>query len=521
MNTLANNISNKLLHNKFINNILGQITLAVISAVLLILSTSGFGLSFTVFFAFVPVLIALNSEKAKPIITGWIIGILYWTVCLSWMTITFGYFGGAPLYAAIALLLGVAISGGFLFFVPYTYLASKNVNPIPLAMTFVVLEALKGTLFFGGVPWLNLAQSQYQNLFIVQAVSFYGEYGLSFLIMLINLFLFYIIRDYKSKKNYFFLIIIVIIMIFPGIYRTILPITSDKYLNVVTIQPGYDQNIKWDNKHRLSIINDINNMINSINLKDYDLLVLPESSYPTSVTRTDFLYNFLKETSKTIPIIFGSDRIEFSNDDNSTISENNYSMYNTMFLLDNETLTHYDKRHLTPFGEYFPFENILQPVKEYFFGPARMFSPGTDANNLYSKKFTAAPVICFETAFSELIRPQVLDNANLFIFISNDTWFGKNQGKIQHFSVDTIRAVEYGKSVVRATQDGISGFIMPNGSVPVIEKEAIPKILSYKVPLIDKNTFYGTYGNIWIVIVLILFLYIYLKNKNSRKDKNQ
>ena len=507
----------RLINNNFNNKLYGQLALSILSAILLILSTPGFGLSFTVFFAFIPVLIALNSNKARPLITGWIIGILYWTVCLSWMTTTFGHFGGAPISASIALLLLVAISGGFAFFAPYTYLAYKKINAVALSLVFVILEAIKGTVFFGGVPWLNLAQSQYKNTTIIQSVSIYGEYGLSFLIMLINILLFYIIKNYKSKKNYIFLIITIIIMILPGIYRAINPITGEKNIKVASIQPGYDQSIKWDNNYRLEIINNINNMINSINLSEYDLLVLPESSYPTSVIRTDFLYNYLKEKSKITPIIFGSDRLEFYPDNTSNNGAQKYNMYNSMFLLDNESLSYYDKRHLTPFGEYFPFENLLQPIKEFFFGPGQMFSPGVDPVNLKTKDITIAPIICFESAFSELLRIQVMNNANLLVFISNDTWFGKNQGKIQHFAVDTIRGIEYGKAVVRTTQDGISGFILPNGKAPNIEKEAIPKILFQEVPLIEKNTFYGKFGNIWVIVVLGLLLYNFIKNKKKKK----
>ena len=216
---------NKELMYNFINKWYGQVLLTLLSALFLILSTAGFGLSFTVFFAFIPLLFALNAEKSRPVITGWLLGFLYWAVCLSWMMITFGYFGGAPLPAAFGLLMFIALSGGFFFFVPFTYAAAKiSKNPIILSLIFVMLEAIKGKVFFGGVPWLNLAQSQYQNTLIVQNVSVFGEYGLSFIIMLINFFLYYIIKDYKNKKNYYMLASAVIIMILPGIYRMINPV---------------------------------------------------------------------------------------------------------------------------------------------------------------------------------------------------------------------------------------------------------------------------------------------------------
>ncbi len=501
-----------LLHN-FINKWFGQVFLSVFSSTLLILSTAGFGLSWTVFVAFIPLFFALNAENNRPIITGWILGFLYWSVCLSWMMITFGYFGGAPLPAAFGLLMFIAISGGFLFFVPFTYVYAKvSKNPLILSLIFVVLEAVKGKVFFGGVPWLNLAQSQYQNTLILQNVSVFGEYGLSFLIMLINFILYYIICDYKNKKNYYMLALIVLIMILPAIYRMINPINYNATKKIAIVQPAYRQEIKWDNNHRIQIINEVNSLVLQAYNTDVDMIVLPESSYPTKVLSTDMIMSVLNKVSEKTPIIFGADR--------RINIDNKSRLFNTMVLLDNHTFSYYDKRHLTPFGEYFPFENLLKPIKEFFFGAGDMFSPGDNATVLASsrKDIYVAPVICFESAFSSLAGEPIRMGGNLFVIISNDTWFGKNQGRVQHLAVDTIRSVEYGRSAVRATQDGISAFIMPNGKIPLQENRQIPAILIYDVPVTNFITFYSIAGNIWIAIIIPL---LYYQRKKKGKTKQQ
>ena len=439
---------NKELMYNFINKWYGQVLLTLLSALLLIISTAGFGFSFTVFFAFIPLLFALDAEKSHSVICGWLAGFLYWSICLSWMMITFGYFGGAPLPASFGLLMFIAVSGGFLFFVPFTYTAAKiSKNPIILSLIFVMLEAVKGKVFFGGVPWLNLAQSQYKNTLIVQSVSVFGEYGLSFIIMLINFFLYYIIKDYKNKKNYYMLAAAVIIMYLPAIYRTINPIPYTETKKIAVVQPAYQQEIKWDNNYRIQIISEVNSLVLHAYNAGVDLIVLPESSYPAKVLTTEMIMSVLNKVSEKTPVIFGADRrIDI---------DNKSRLFNTMVLIDNKSLSYYDKRHLTPFGEYFPFEKLLAPVKEFFFGPGDMFSPGEKAAVLASSDngIYAAPVICFESAFSSLTGEPVRMGANVLVIISNDTWFGKNQGRIQHLAVDTIRAVEYGRSVARATQE--------------------------------------------------------------------
>ena len=500
---------NKELMYNFINKWYGQVLLTLLSALLLIISTAGFGFSFTVFFAFIPLLFALDAEKSHSVICGWLAGFLYWSICLSWMMITFGYFGGAPLPASFGLLMFIAVSGGFLFFVPFTYTAAKiSKNPIILSLIFVMLEAVKGKVFFGGVPWLNLAQSQYKNTLIVQSVSVFGEYGLSFIIMLINFFLYYIIKDYKNKKNYYMLAAAVIIMYLPGIYRTINPIPYTETKKIAVVQPAYQQEIKWDNNYRIQIISEVNSLVLHAYNAGVDLIVLPESSYPAKVLTTEMIMSVLNKVSEKTPVIFGADRrIDI---------DNKSRLFNTMVLIDNKSLSYYDKRHLTRWREYFPFEKLLAPVKEFFFGPGDMFSPGEKAAVLASSDngIYAAPVICFESAFSSLTGEPVRMGANVLVIISNDTWFGKNQGRIQHLAVDTIRAVEYGRSVARATQDGISAFIMPDGKIPLKEDRQIPAILIYDVPVTNFMTFYSLAGNIWIAI-LITLLYYQIKRKRE------
>lgn len=496
-----------------LNKLYIQILFAVITAILLILSTAGFGFSFTVFFAFIPLFFALSAEKNHPVLLGFITGFLYFSICLSWMMITFGYFGGAPLIAALALLIFISSLGSLFFIVPFTYVFTRiSKNPLILSLLFILLEAVKGKLFFGGVPWLNLAQSQYKNTLILQSVSVFGEYGLSFLIIMINILLFYLINDFKSKKNIILPIVTVLIMLLPGIYRTINPIEYNEYKKIAVIQTGYNQEDKWNGDKWLNISNNINIQIMDAYNKDVDMIVLPESSYPVNILKTEFLMNFLNKVSEKTPIIFGATR--------RIMIDNESKLFNTMVLLDNHTQTYYDKRHLTPFGEYFPFENLLRPIKEFFFGKGSMFSPGDNVTMLTSDNVKAAPVICFESAFSSLINDGVSLGANLLVIISNDTWFGKNQGRMQHLAVDTIRAVEYGRAVARATQDGISAFILPSGEIPLMEDRQMPAVLIYNVPLSEFNTFFAKFSNIWIAFIIPLIYYRIRADKLKEKQKN-
>lgn len=488
-------------------NILINVGLTLLSALLLILSTVGFGFSVFVFIGFVPILYAVRRGGLHPLISGWILGFLYWIVGLSWMTTLFSHFGGAPFPAALGLLLGVAISGGFFFFAPFAYIAAKKNNPLLIALVFIILEIAKSELFFAGVPWLNLAQSQYKNIVTLQFVSVFGEFGLSFVIMVINVLIFQILMGDKVKKNSIALAVTVVIMLAPGIYRNIVPIKVDSYANVKIIQTGLKQEDKWNSSKIYSMINDINKTLMSVDRSKFDLIVMPESAYPARILDTPFIMDVISNVSFDTAVIAGSDRI-VKDDGGNRVN------YNSMlFFANGLDVSIYDKMHLTPFGEYFPLETILQPMKEFFFGPGSMFTAGTQSTVFTYKDIKIAPLICFEGAFSQLVQKPVSMGANLIAIISNDSWFGQNMGRVQHLSVDTMRAAEYSRSAVRSTQDGISAVILPNGEIPVQVSKQIAAQIDYKVPLVNLRTLYSYIGNYWIFAMMAVILAMEIKRK--------
>lgn len=492
-------------------NTLINIGLSLFSAALLILSTAGFGLSLFVFFAFVPLLFAVKRGGLHPLISGWIVGFCYWIVCLSWMTTIFGHFGGAPIPAALALLIGVALSGGFIFFAPFAYVARSKSSPILLALVFIILEIAKSELFFAGVPWLNLAQSQYKNIATLQFVSVFGEFGLSFIIMVINVLIFKLLSGEDFRKNSAFLAFAVAVMFLPGIFRHFVPVKIDGYANVKIIQTGLKQEDKWNRDKIYYMVADINRTLMSIDRKKFDLIVLPESAYPARVLDTPFIIDVLNDIAFDTPVITGSDRVE----DGSNGERINYN--SMLFFADGVEVKIYDKIHLTPFGEYFPFEKFLEPVKKFFFGPGALFTPGTQSVVFRHNDMNIAPLICFEGAFSKLVKKPVQMGANIIAIISNDSWFGDNMGRIQHLAVDAMRSAEYSRAAVRSTQDGISAVILPGGEIPVLIADQNAAQIDYKTPLVSHRTIYSYIGNYWIFAAVAFVLFTEYRRRQTGK----
>ncbi len=87
-------------------------------------------------------------------------------------------------------------------------------------------------------------------------------------------------------------------------------------------------------------------------------------------------------------------------------------------------------------------------------GQAPMVAAGTRIGN----------AICYEIIYADLVARQARQS-DVLLTLSNDTWFGDSLGPQQHLQMARLRALENGRYVVRATSNGVTAIIDPQGSV--------------------------------------------------------
>ena len=75
-----------------------------------------------------------------------------------------------------------------------------------------------------------------------------------------------------------------------------------------------------------------------------------------------------------------------------------------------------------------------------------------------------AVAVCYEDAYGAE-QLYALPEASILINVSNDAWFGDSIAPHQHLEIARMRALEVGRSVVRATNNGVSAFIGPQGEL--------------------------------------------------------
>jgi apolipoprotein N-acyltransferase len=129
----------------------------------------------------------------------------------------------------------------------------------------------------------------------------------------------------------------------------------------------------------------------------------------------------------------------------------------------------YRKQHLVPFGEYVPFDPYLRNLIGFFNISISGMSPALTeqqpmVSTLNGQPFFIAPVICYEAAYPNIVR-RLAKNAQILTVVSNDAWFGDSIAPHQHLQISRMRAIENGRDMARATQNGISALINARGEL--------------------------------------------------------
>ena len=202
-------------------------------------------------------------------------------------------------------------------------------------------------------------------------------------------------------------------------------------------------------------------------------------------------------------IIFGTNKLD-------QVSGN---FYNSMIVVNNsfEIVQSYYKRKLVPFGEFLPFEKILNNfgLKKITEGHGS-FLKGKNDNNLLIDKLNILPLICYEIIFSDLIR-KADEDTNLIVNISEDGWFGKTIGPDQHFAKSIFRAVESNTFLLRSANKGMSAIIDNKGNIIKQLNSNEAGNIEYEVPLIKSNKIKNDLIFFVVLITYLLFFLIYKK----------
>ncbi|MCL2096341.1 MAG: apolipoprotein N-acyltransferase [Oscillospiraceae bacterium] len=432
--------------------------------------------------------------------------------------------------ALLILPVGLIILG-------HKYKCRSFFLPVITACLYITAEWVQ-SWFLSGLTWAKLPVSQYKNLFFIQSSSLLGTYFISFVIIFINSCAALYILNRKNNinnKNNNILILAVVLLYFSNSYFGLLRIyfldnfdNSEGEITAYIIQGNISSYDKWADSEGRNSLEIYESLIKYIKNEEETpvICVMPETAVPSGVSYNGTVYNRLKSSAAENNITLFTGAIYYNRE--------NDERYNAIMAFDKnyDFIEPYAKRHLVPFGEYLPFENILT---EFFPFAANIsifdgaLTAGKNSNIMTVNGINYGGLVCFDSIFPELARKSVRDGADILIIATNDSWFRNSTAKPQHNAHAVLRAVENNRYVIRSANTGISSFISPSGKIisrsNILERE----ILREEIKIIKSTTLYTVCGDIilyfaWGYICFCLLEYKIIKyiniKKLSKREKN-
>lgn len=500
---------------------------ASLSGVFLALSFPKPGFSILAWIAFLPLFYAVRGKTPKSSFKlGFLCGFVAYAGIFYWLNIVMTTYGKLPLPVSFCLTLLMAAYLALFVAAAASltrFAEDHSVSPL-LAFPFlwVALEYVRAHLLTG-FPWASLGYTQYRTLPLIQIADITGVYGVSFLILLVNLFLYQLWRWVRGKDGatYPFLatataVPLLLLAIFYGFISLNRRDTGNE-VKVALAQGNIPQDVKWDPSFQEETVAIYERLSRKTNGSGAQLIVWPESSLPFFFQK-EFAYSarvssLARELNSYL--VVSSPALEYE--------DGKERLLNSAFLIaaDGSTVGRSDKLHLVPFGEYVPLAKLLPFVKKMVQGIGD-FSPGKTVTPLSAPFGKLGILVCFEGIFPEISRDYVLNGAGLLVNITNDAWFGDSSAPYQHLSMTVFRAVENRVPLVRSANTGITSLIDSRGHVQGMTRLFREALLTGKIRMGNVRTIYTMYGDLfaWLCCTLSLAVIARVTFKAVRQNRS-
>lgn len=474
-----------------------------------------------------------GATTGQAFARGWLAGFLAFTGTMYWVVNAMHLYGRVPLAASIVLMLALAAYLGLyvgLYAWGCVWLERRWAGGVWILAPclWVSLEYAR-TYALSGLPWGLLGYSQFQWLSLIQIAAVTGVYGVSFLIVWLNVSLALLFRRVGARppqdagvsgswgvwRPWVPPAITASVLVAVWLYGlTCLQLPRSEHLTVGVVQANIDQARKWDTAFRMDTIERYRRLTQTVGPAS-DVILWPEAATPFlfehALDDQSLVIEIVKDAQT--PLVFGSPAIR------AHVDGTLYSLNRAYVLTPAGDITgRYDKQHLVPFGEYIPLKQILFFLNKLVVGIGDFHSgSGPVLLSLPSEpdrppaRFGVA--ICYEVIFPDLVRRLAGEGANFLVTITNDAWFGNTVAPYQHFGMVVFRAVENRMAFARAANTGVSGFIDPTGRIlaatPIFTEQAI----TGSIPLTAPSTFYTQFGDVfaWACVIMALLLFAFAR----------
>jgi len=478
---------------------------------------------FLAFFAFIPLFVILEAESSRHKKT--IVRYLYCTFFLYQGIANWWVGSWQKESDPFLIIAGLALQIGHPFFlmlpfIAFFYIRQRMASVFAygfLPCLYVAYEWLH-SLTDASYPWLSIGYMTMSIEPIQQCADLFGIWGLTFLLMVVNILLFQFLIKKDKRIVLGCLIALIAILsctVIYGLNRSLEVrgiVSTSPSIKIGIVQPNINPWNKWEGEVRDQIFIHKSTMAKSVkNIPDLWLwseTAIPFVNVPLNVYKD---FSSLQSIIGKTPILTGFANLELVEDPSKEplskpfrlIPGSYYVAYNAAALLQDSTVSIHRKMRLTPFGEGFPFSQDIP-----WLGSILQWGVGISGwkkgeiqqpLKLYKDHQLIASigtVICIESIYPEFVRNYAVSGATMLAVITNDAWFDNTPGPMQHFVISQMRAIENRRAIARCGNTGISGIIYPDGSIAKMANPQIRTVIIGDIPIISMDSLYMHVGDL-------------------------
>src|SRR4051812_14074958 len=460
---------------------------------------------------------------------GWWFGLGYFVPGLYW--IGYAFLVDAPTFA---WLLPFAILGLPAYLALFTALGfalarllwtSDASRVLALAASLTLSEWLRGHVLTG-FPWNAFGYALTEPLALAQTASLIGLWGLTFLSVAIFASPAVVIDGNTRGRRPWMapamaVALLIAMGIFGGVRLALQPTKTVANVKLRIMQPNLQQDVRFNYSAKAEVmqkyltLSDRASGPQSTGVSDASILIWPESAFPFFLTReADAMAQIADLLPKGTVLITGAVRAP-----DAAPGAKITRAYNSIYVIDHDgsVLSVYDKLHLVPFGEYLPFQDLMERL---VFVQLTKFSGGFIAG-LRRKPMEVPgappmlPLICYEAVFPGDVTAHA-DRPGWIVNLTNDGWFGISTGPYQHLQQARVRAIEEGLALVRAANTGVSAVIDPLGRIVARLGLGAEGVLDSGLPAAIKPTIYARLGDIPAAVIVAAALIIAIRRRAAK-----
>lgn len=446
----------------------------------------------------------VSPSPGKAFRLGYLFGLGLFGSGVYWVFTSIHVFGDVPVPFAVFITMGmIAILALFPAAVGYLtnrYFPHQTTAKLVCAFPAIwVFSEWVRTGFFSGFPWLFLGYSQtnsplkgYAPILSVYIISLALTISSG---LIVNSVIRYQQKKFKSLSLN--VLAFAIIWVLGGLLSLIpWTIPQGEPISVSLVQGNIPQSLKWSPEHLQLSLDRYTELTRPLWGK-HKIIIWPEAAVPIPFQNAEDFIRALGEKAE------ASDSTLILGIPVRTADDKGY--YNAVITVGKDRGI-YMKRHLVPFGEYTPLSHLLSNALQFMEIPMSE----TTAGNIDQRPFTVGntkilPSICYEIAFPALTRSDD-KSIGMLLVVTNDAWFGESSAEPQHLQMAAMRALEFGKPLLFASNDGITAIINQHGQI----EKAIPQreaaVLNGTIQPMYGVTPWLTNGTDPIIIILICLL---------------